>query len=1035
MSADPGAARLLTLGGLSLEGAAFARPKPLLLAAYLALEGRQTRQHLAELFFAGAERPRDSLAVTLSRLRSGLGAALRAEGSTVEVDLRVDAREFLAALEADEGLTLAEASYRGPFLEGVAIGDAGVEVEEWACATREFLAGRLRAARLRRAEALAGAGRLAEAGRLAATAWRTAGAPEAEPPETRRLLDVLRAADHPDAARVAAALRAWGVDPDRALDREPASDHGATSGGGGSGAAADDVGPVADDVGPAAAGAVELVGRERDLAALRAALVEEGARVLTLVGPGGIGKTRLAQRLAADLSAEGVFEAIHAVPLAEIADGGQVVARIAQAVGVDAGGAEDPAARLARALRGRRALLCLDNAEHVAEEVARWLEAAAAAPAARWLVTSREPLGVGDERSWVVGALAVPPAHARDEADIRAAPAVELLVRRRRRLLGPDRAGDDPPQLARVARALGGWPLALEIAASLARVLPLSELADELEVRLDLLVHPEREDPDRHASVVRVLDASWARLPERDRGALARLSVFAAGFSRADAEGAVGVSLASLARLLERGLLRVHGDGRFELHPLVARYAGERLRASGEEPRWRAAHAAHFAERLRAAEPDLRGPRRDEAAAALARDHANLREAWLGAVRRGEDGAWTSAALGFGRYLLAVGRYRAGAAWFAEARERARAAGLDPAVEGVVGWALGSCLARVARFEDAAEALGAALATSDPALRAEAHEELGGQVLYWQGRFAASADHLERAATWFADRGDRLAEARCTFLAANTAWARGDLAGAEGKLDEALRQFRGHADRMWTAMAVAALGVVAMDRGDLVAAERLLEEAARAADGLLSDHARALVTANLADLRCRQGRGAEVAAALEDAVATFDRVGDDPWVAEACGSLARVRARAGDVAGVAGAVRMGLTAALRAGYATGVAVVLAALADAVAERDPVRAAAWHEGIAARDDVVATTRAASEAALRRLRGAPRRAGVAADPAGASGSRAGSAGAGDRRGADDLLAEASRWSGEGRVEALLEGAPVTPTAGGAPPGRGR
>ena len=1013
----PTASRLLTLGGLSLEGSAFARRKPLLLAAYVALEGRQTRQHLSELFFAGAERPRDRLAVTLSRLRTALGAGLRAEGATVEVDLRVDARDFLAALEGEEDAAVAERCYGGPFLEGVALADAGVEVEEWVYATREFLAGRLRAARLRRAEALARAGRFRDAGRWAADAWRTPGAVEPEVGESRRLLEVLRAAEHPEAARVEASVRGWGV------VLEPADAAAAQARW-----AIPTVAPVVRGVpaADAAAGAVELVGREHDLTALRAALVDEDARVLTLVGPGGIGKTRLAQRLVADLAAEAAFGAVHEVPLAEVGDGHQVVARVAQAVGADASGAEDPAARLARALRGRGGLVWLDNAEHVSDAVARWLELAASAPGMRWLVTSREPLGVGDERTWVVDALPVPPPAATDEAEIRSTPAVELLVRRRRRLLGSGAADDDAHDLARVCRAVGGWPLAIEIAASLARVLPLAELAEELEGRLDLLVHPERDDPDRHASVLRVLESSWARLPGRDRASLARLSVFAAGFARGDAEGAVGVSLASLARLVERGLVRHGGAGRFELHPLVARYAGERLSASGEETRWRAAHAAHFAARLREAERDLRGHRRDDVAAALARDHANLREGWLGAVRRGEDDTWTPAALGFGRYLLAVGRYRAGAAWFAEARERARAAGLGPTVEAAVGWVLGSCLARIARFDDAAEALAPALTAADPALRAEAHDAMGGQVRYWQGRFASSAEHLEHAATLFADVGDRLAVARCAFLSANTVWALGDLVGAERFLREALAEFRGHADRMWTAVAVAARGVVAMDRGDLLAAERELEEAARAAEALLSDHARALVTANLAALRCRQGRGAEVAAALEEAVATFDGVGDDPWVAEACSTLARIRARAGDAAGVAGAARMGLAAALRAGYATGVALVLAALAEAVAQGDPTQAAAWHERIAARDDVVATTRAASETALGRSPGPARRAGRG---------EVGRAAASSQPGADDLLAEASAWLAGGRLEALLARASFTQAAGGGPSGRER
>lgn len=939
--------RLAVLGGLALRGADLTRPKPLLLATYLALEGRQARGHLAELFFADAAHPRDGLAVALSRLRAAIGPALRAEGGVVDVVLDVDARRLLDRVHAGD-LAGAEALYAGPFLEGADLRGVGAELEEWCFATRELLGGALRGARLGGAEALARAGDAARAAAAADRALRTPGAAEPEPTELRRALTLLRRGGHASAEPVAAALRGWG---------EVVPEHVPSEGAAG-------VSPAREAPGAserAATGAAfDLIGRDAELAAWSGELRDPATRVLTLVGPGGIGKTRLAQRLAADRAADGGTE-VAFVPLEDVADAAQVVGRVAQLLGLDVGGAGPEQARLVRALGGRPRLVVLDNAETALAGVADLVAAAATAPEVRWLVTSREPLGLEEEQVRVVDGLALPDP-ADDPDRLRAAPAVALFLRRRRRSRAAPPDPEEGAAVARLCRAVGGWPLALEIAAALARVVPVAQLADELERRPDLLVHPDRPDPDRHRSMGAVLEASWARLAAGDREALARLSVFSGGFARAAAEAVAGVGLARLARLADRGLLRGDAGGRCALHPLVASFAAARL-APTERARLERAHAAWFAARLVEAEEALRGGGgRDATVAALAADHGNLRDAWRGAVRRGEDGVWVPATGGFARYLMAAGRARSAAVWLAEARTRATAAALGAAVHARVGLALGTALAAVARYDEAAAALAPALDSADPALRAEAHDVYGGKVAYWRGDFAEASAHLERAVDGYAALGDALGRARAAFAASAAAWAAGDLERAEAWLDDAHDGLRGVGDAEGEAFALSGRAVVAVDRGDLDAAARWSARAVAAAASLRSEHVRAAVACNDAHVRALRGDRGTAGDALRWAMDVFERVGDDPWLIEAASYLVRDRVAARDDAGARAAVRAGAEAALRCRNAATAALLVAAVAASLAATAGSDARALQAAVAARGDVLEATRRACAAAV-------------------------------------------------------------------------
>ena len=315
-----------------------------------------------------------------------------------------------------------------------------------------------------------------------------------------------------------------------------------------------------------------LLGRERELEELRT-LVADGARLVTLTGPGGSGKTRLALQAAAELSDDFVDGAFF-VALAPLRDTGAVHATVAEALGL--GADDDVAAWLA----GRRALLVLDNLEHlvgVAAAVAGLLVGETAV-----LATSRAPLHLSAERELPVEPL---PEQA----------AVELFVSRAAaagRVIAPDEI------VAAVCRRLDNLPLALELAAARAKLLSPAALLERLDAALPLLTGGARDLPDRQQTLRATIEWSHDLLDPDGQVAFRRLAVFRGSFTLEAAEAITGGDLDPIASLLDQSLLKPRGDDRFFLLETLREYAGERLDAAGETEEYALRHARWYLERL-----------------------------------------------------------------------------------------------------------------------------------------------------------------------------------------------------------------------------------------------------------------------------------------------------------------------------------------------------------------------------------------------------------------------------------------------------
>lgn len=391
----------------------------------------------------------------------------------------------------------------------------------------------------------------------------------------------------------------------------------------------------------------EMIGRDADLADLCAVL--ETARLVTLTGPGGVGKTRLAIETArrmvpafpdgvwlVDLS--GIDGPHSADPVGELA--GLVAAALALRDDVSADASADQVAKVANSIGHRRVLLLLDNCEQIVEPVAELVAALLRrAPDLRVLATSRELLGLRGEVIRLVAALDLPA----DAGDPARSAAVQLFVARAKAAApGFAITTDNAPVIASICRQLDGLPLALELAAARVRTLGLAELAARLGDRFRVLGSGPRDAPQRQRTLRAVMDWSWEPLSASERAVLRRLSVTADGCTAelaeevcAGAPVAAGDVLALLSRLVDRSLVMAAGLGgrtRYRLLETVAAYAGERLREAGEEERARQRHAlgcAVFAER---AEAHLRGGDQREWVRRLDAETANLRTALETAV-------------------------------------------------------------------------------------------------------------------------------------------------------------------------------------------------------------------------------------------------------------------------------------------------------------------------------------------------------------------------------------------------------------------
>ncbi|WJV44287.1 AfsR/SARP family transcriptional regulator [Streptomyces flavofungini] len=611
----------------------------------------------------------------------------------------------------------------------------------------------------------------------------------------------------------------------------------------------------------------ELIGRQDALAEVTSLL--GSVRQLTLTGPGGVGKTRLAlavaDRMAGDhpdgvrlveLAARGRTEPAHA-PYA-VAEAVMAALGIREETASEAaapGGPAAPADRIAEALGDQRLLLVLDNCEHVVEAVADLASVLLRrAPGLRVLATGQEPLGIPGEAIWAVPPLDVPdPARDEDVADVARSGAVRLFVARATATAPGFRLdADNAHDVATVCRRLDGIPLALELAATRVRALGVRELVARLDDRFRLLGTGHRGTPPRQQTLRAMIDWSWELLTAPEQTLLRRLAVHTDGCALAAAEEvSAGEGLLPedvsdlLVRLVDRSLVVAvdSGDGvRYRLLESVAHYGAARLEEAGEAGRVRRRHRDHYTALAERAAPQLRGHDQRRRLRLLDAEAANLRRALDEAVRDGAAqhalrlvnalawywflrGRLREALRSLGAALETSRRYAGPAATsesFVSARARARA------------WQAGFAVL-VGDDADRTERSGGAVELSkditDRREGARAQWFLG-FALFGVGAQAASEELIRLALDGFRALDDEWGLAAALCVRANQAHVRGDLATLEDAGCRSAALFTALGDSWGQLLTVEPLAALAQMTGDYRRAARLHEDGLRIAEDL-----------------------------------------------------------------------------------------------------------------------------------------------------------------------------------------------------------
>lgn len=527
-----------------------------------------------------------------------------------------------------------------------------------------------------------------------------------------------------------------------------------------------------------------FVGRTVELRRAASLLAQDDCRLLTITGPGGVGKTRLAQRVlreCAPMFADGAT----LVPLDDLTAATELGERLGREFGIAQRGNADPFEQIIEVLRPRAALLMLDNFEQLIEGAPLLDRLLTACPRVKAIVTSRVRLGLTSE--WLLPLAGLPVPEPEDVGELESFDAVRLFVAAARRVEPDLNPVAEAAAIVDICRRVEGLPLALELAAAWTRVLSCQDIAAELERDADLLHAAEGSRPARHASIETVFEHSWALLGERERQALARLAVFRGGFAPQAARAVGGVALPVLAALADKSLLRKEG-ARCLLHPLVQQFAQAKLEQRGDTESSAVAHSRHFlryvadaGHRVRSAEPEILRE--------IDVEFENIRGAWRHAMRHGPADDLARAAYSLMTYCEHRGRRLEGLELMHKAMESESVAGNPKFVPTLAAHAAWMAY-RLDRYAEA-EALGIkALDTKGLEGQRSGDSTLAFRAATVLGASCARLGRTDEAQRRFRQALDLAKQSANPFDIASALDNLGIIARGRGDLDEALRLYR-----------------------------------------------------------------------------------------------------------------------------------------------------------------------------------------------------------------------------------------------------
>jgi predicted ATPase/class 3 adenylate cyclase len=684
-----------------------------------------------------------------------------------------------------------------------------------------------------------------------------------------------------------------------------------------------------------------FVGREVELTELARLLADPDVRLLTIVGAGGMGKTRLALEAGAaqlDRFEHGVyFISLASLRPADVrSPGGHspgIVPTVAEALGFTfysapgGGGEVEPRQQLLDYLRRKRMLLIMDNFEHLLarpemppervegrgrrDSVSLVSDILQTAPGVKVLSTSRARLNVEGEQRFHLAGMAFPDWEtAEDAADYSA---VKLFLQSARRARpGLELEADDLKYIARICRLVRGMPLGIRLAAAWVELLTPQEIAAEIGEGLDFLETDLSDVPERQRSVRAVFDYTWNLLTGREQEVFQQLSVFRGGFTREAGQQVTGASLRELMALVDKSLLQRAPTGRYEVHEILRGYAEEKLDqepAAGEAARDR--HCAYYTAALQGWEADLKGPRQRAALAEMDAEIENARAAWEWAAEQGQAERLDRALEGLCLFYWRRSRFLEGEAACRVAESTLAtmdSAGLQspqPEAEGLRVWArvlawLGFFHFWLGRLELDRQLLRQSLDLLEaPALAAQDTRAEKAFVLFWTGRLMHLYDYegarwlFEQSLALYRALGDRWWTAYVLRNRGTSAHQSGSYGEAIQLYEESLAIGQSLGDQMGIADVLLELGVTSRAQGQLEQAERLYRESLAICQEMDYRTGIADGLGHLGEVHVQLGNFAEGCSSLEASLAIYDDLGLPRGLAKANVTLGEAQAHLG----------------------------------------------------------------------------------------------------------------------------------------------
>jgi predicted ATPase/DNA-binding CsgD family transcriptional regulator len=638
------------------------------------------------------------------------------------------------------------------------------------------------------------------------------------------------------------------------------------------------------------AATLPLVGRQTELAELDTLLTNPACRLITLVGPGGIGKTRLALELATRHQ-ETFRDGVVLVDLQSVLTPDLLVSAIADALHMPLQGADDLRTQLLAVLHRQDVLLLLDSFEHLRGEVDLLVAILQDAPQVKLLVTSQEVLHLQAEWLYPLEALAVPPSAA---ADLLSYPAVALFVAHARRVRRDFALEQEAHAVVAICRLVGGLPLALELAAAWTYTLDCATIVEELARNLALLTTNSPDMPERHRSMRAIFDQAWVRLNPDEQTVLRRLAVFRGGFTRDAAAQVAGATLPLLTALVDKSLVGRTGE-RYWLHDLLRQYAEQHLAALPKVFRQaRQAHADYYIERLHSQEEAILSAAQRTVLDGIATEIDNMRVAWQWVVAQADTAAIFRGEHMLAKYYQFRGFYQEGSAMLAQGLACLRAAPTsresDIALAGtLVDWALLNI--RLGRTDEARAAFVESQAVYEnynlpprPGCSTDPRIGLSELALY-AGNYAEAARLAAAAAERNAAHNHAINLLEALHMLVNAYRLQGDYSLAQTYAQQLLNVAQSIQHRYVLAFCFTAIGMLRYALGDDGAARHYLQSAYAFAEEVPNVQIQALSLLLLGKVALRQARYAEAEAWLQQSLALFQDMGDQGNTAEALTGL------------------------------------------------------------------------------------------------------------------------------------------------------